>query len=163
MKHVERCFHIFNNNITLYTAHWRKWSEPISATKTSSNCPFYFYLFDFIGDGSVCSTTSSNDNGGDVDAFLLQVIKMFSLINYIICIRLHKPFSIFFIFQNSPHHSIVQYPAFQYEGNNSVSANSLNNTPIASRKNLIDYKVSFINILIIHYTNIFLNFFRHVL
>ncbi|XP_008184045.1 kinase D-interacting substrate of 220 kDa B isoform X2 [Acyrthosiphon pisum] len=65
------------------------------------------------GDGSVCSTTSSNDNGGDVDAFLLQ---------------------------NSPHHSIVQYPAFQYEGNNSVSANSLNNTPIASRKNLIDYK-----------------------
>ncbi|XP_026807360.1 kinase D-interacting substrate of 220 kDa B-like isoform X5 [Rhopalosiphum maidis] len=65
------------------------------------------------GDGSVCSTTSSNDNGGDVDAFLLQ---------------------------NSPHHSIVQYPAFQYEGNNSISANSLNNTPIASRKNLIDYK-----------------------
>ncbi|VVC44300.1 Hypothetical protein CINCED_3A012526 [Cinara cedri] len=64
------------------------------------------------GDGSVCSTTSSTDNG-DVDAFLLQ---------------------------NSPHHSIVQYPVFQYEGNNSVSANSLNNTPIASRKNLIDYK-----------------------
>lgn len=27
----------------------------------------------FIGDGSVCSTTSSTDNGGDVDAFLLQV------------------------------------------------------------------------------------------
>lgn len=48
---------------------------------------------------------------------------------------------LFKIFQNSPHHSIVQYPVYQYEGNNSVSVNSLNNTPIASRKNLIDYKV----------------------
>lgn len=38
---------------------------------------FIFYLFYFLGDGSVCSTTSSNDNGGDVDAFLLQVITFF--------------------------------------------------------------------------------------
>lgn len=98
----------------------------------------------------MCSTTSSNDNGGDVDAFLLQVITFFfnHLYLYLILIKLYKPLLIFF--QNSPHHSIVQYPAFQYEGNNSVSANSLNNTPIASRKNLIDYKVSFINVSIIH-------------
>lgn len=57
----------------------------------------------------------------------------------------------FLLFQNSPHHSIVQYPVFQYEGNNSNSTNSLNNTPIASRKNLIDYKVS----LFIFFLNIF--------
>lgn len=97
----------------------------------------YLYIFNFIGDGSVCSTTSSTDNGGDVDAFLLQVKSYF----YLLIIWLSVLFILLLFYQNSPHHSIAQHPNFQYDGNNSISANSLNNTPIASRKNLIDYKV----------------------
>lgn len=46
-------------------------------TKQLSNISILFYcsVIYFLGDGSVCSTTSSTDNGGDVDAFLLQVHK----------------------------------------------------------------------------------------
>ncbi|XP_050438171.1 kinase D-interacting substrate of 220 kDa B isoform X2 [Adelges cooleyi] len=65
------------------------------------------------GDGSVCSTTSSTDNGGDIDAFLLQ---------------------------SSPHHGVIQYPGLQYDGICSAPTNSLNNTPILSRKSLAEYK-----------------------
>ncbi|XP_050529319.1 kinase D-interacting substrate of 220 kDa B-like [Daktulosphaira vitifoliae] len=64
------------------------------------------------GDGSVCSTASSTDNGGDVDVFLLQ---------------------------SSPHHNIVQHP-FLYDGLCSAPINSLNSTPITTRKTNTDYK-----------------------
>lgn len=54
--------------------------------------PFFcFYLSNFVGDGSVCSTTSSTDNG-DVDAFLLQVRKIiFSFITIIIINDCNEP------------------------------------------------------------------------
>lgn len=46
---------------------------------------FLFYMLIFLGDGSICSTTSNTENG-DVDAFLLQVRHFFYLLinnNYI--------------------------------------------------------------------------------
>lgn len=47
--------------------------------------PSLIYLFNFTGDGSICSTTSSTDNG-DVDAFLLQVRQLFLLNRFILII-----------------------------------------------------------------------------